>query len=223
MGLKDVNAGFDQVVHELEGVKRELAERGAAAFQHQDHDAISDLNAASQSLGQIREQVARVQSEWTTIAQSLSTVFSRRGKAGEIAPNVSVRAALASRVNVPLLIAFGLTVIGQCFLIYNNTPETAPRNQIGLMLHGMALLFALMSLRHRANDAAETNSVAALPRATEAALVGGLLLLAVLTRTLWLSRVPYILDGDTGAFAESALQFLRPNPPGFWRFSACIC
>ena len=63
MGLKDVNARFDQVVHELEEVKRELAERGAAAFQHQDHDAISDLNAASQSLGQIREQVASVRSE----------------------------------------------------------------------------------------------------------------------------------------------------------------
>ena len=216
MGLKDVNARFDQVVHELEEVKRELAERGAAAFQHQDYATISDLNAASQSLGQIREQVASVRSEWTTIAQTLAATFSRRGKDGELAPKISVRAALASRVNVLLLIAFGLTVLGQCFLIYNNKPETAPRNQIGLVLHGMALLFAIMSLRRNANDTAEPETVVPLPRSTEAALVGGLLLLAVLTRTLWLSRVPYILDGDTGAFAESALQYTRPNPPGLF-------
>ena len=63
MGLKGVNSRFDQVVDELDAVKREFAERGAAAFQHQDYATINDLNAASQSLGQIREQVASVRSE----------------------------------------------------------------------------------------------------------------------------------------------------------------
>ncbi|HEX6289437.1 MAG TPA: glycosyltransferase family 39 protein [Herpetosiphonaceae bacterium] len=51
------------------------------------------------------------------------------------------------------------------------------------------------------------------PRHLQWIALGGVAVLAAALRLLWLDTVPFRVDGDAAAFASSAANFLKPEPP----------
>ena len=210
MALRKVDTAFDHVLREIEAVNQTLAHQGSAAFQEQHYDASLELSQLGTSLGQLREKVAGSQQEWSSLSASLAPVLAT----AEAAPRSRIWTAIASRANIPLMIAFILLVLGQSLLVLNTDAKPVLRNVAGLALHGLAALLAWWSSRATPGDAETAKEApATLGRRQELAILAGLVGFAALARTLWLSSLPYILDGDASAFADSARNFISPNSP----------
>jgi hypothetical protein len=213
MALRKVDTAFDHVLREIEAVNQTLAQQGSAAFQEQHYDASLELSQLGTSLGQLREKVAGSQQEWSSLSASLAPVLAT----AEAAPRSRIWTTIASRANIPLMITFILLVLGQSLLVLNNDAKPALRNVAGLALHGLAALLAWWSSRAKPGDAEVAEEApTALGRRQELAILAGLVAFAALARTLWLTSLPYILDGDASAFADSARNFISPaRPPLF--------
>ncbi|HYF66390.1 MAG TPA: hypothetical protein VD886_26415 [Herpetosiphonaceae bacterium] len=204
MALRRVDTAFDQVLSEIEAVNEKLANQGSAAFQEQSYDTTLELSQLGASLAELREKLAGTRQEWSGLSANLAPVLGTEDEG-----RTGLRAAIASLANSTLLIVFILLVAGQSLLMLNTDDKPAPRNMAGLALHGLALAFAWWSGRGATDQ--ETAATPPLRRTRELIVVVGLVAFAALARTLWLSNVPYILDGDTSAFADSARNFIPEN------------
>jgi hypothetical protein len=210
MALRKVDTAFDHVLREIEAVNQTLAQQGSAAFEEQHYDDTLELSQLGASLGQLREKVAGSQQEWSSLSASLAPVLAT----AEAASPSRIWATIASRANIPLMITFILLVLGQSLLVLNIDAKPALRNVVGLALHGLAALVAWWSSPAQPAGAEAADEAPAAPgRRQELAILVGLVAFAALARTLWLTSLPYILDGDASAFADSAHNFISPNGP----------
>lgn len=125
-----------------------------------------------QAVGRLHEAVADASREWSRL---------RKRAEGTLSTNWRLGSWLFSG-------ALGLLLAGQLLAVLTNEPTPAPRNLASLALQGLGIGVLLwVCLRDRGGDRA-----AEPPRRVAMLALLGIVGLATLARTLWLSELPWL-------------------------------
>ena len=108
-----------------------------------------------------------------------------------------------------LFMALLFLVAGQLLFALSLPAAAGFAVPLGVALHLLGGGLAWHSFRHETSTETEAGASRRAQLLAIAAVVG----LAGLLRFVWLETLPYRIDGDAAAFAASAANFLRPNPP----------
>ncbi|HEY0606406.1 MAG TPA: glycosyltransferase family 39 protein [Herpetosiphonaceae bacterium] len=100
-------------------------------------------------------------------------------------------------------------LIGQLLFTLSPPATSSVAVLLGAVLHVLGGGLAWLSFRSEAGS--ETEGVPS--RRTQLIAIAAIVVLAGLLRFVWLETLPFRIDGDAAAFAASADDFLRPDPP----------
>lgn len=199
---------FVPILDQLNTIIESNTDAGAYAFQQHDFEPAATLADRGQQLVAFQAKVVALHDEWqelTAVAEP-SPMPQRR-----FVPVVTWRGfgagikAMFARIDSWMVWSLICLVAGQQLFVYGQKDTATLRNQISVYLHILAFGLGFLSMQR---DVFRTP----MRLWKERWLLALLFVLAVLTRFVWLSRVPYILDGDAGAFANAALPFVNNQP-----------